>query len=97
MDGVDVQYMIALDKKTGKTVWKTDRSVPWNDENIQDQMTKDGDRRKGHSTPLIVNVNGKMQMLNSGAKASYSYDPRTGKELWRVSKLRMVGCSDAAL
>ena len=84
MDGVDVQYIAALDKKTGQTVWKTNRSVAWNDENSEDKMVKDGDRRKAHSTPLIVDVNGKLQMLTSGAKAAYAYDPRTGRELWRV-------------
>jgi outer membrane protein assembly factor BamB len=47
-------------------------------------MARDGDLRKAHSTPLIVNVNGKLQMLSIGAKAAYAYDPRTGKELWRV-------------
>jgi outer membrane protein assembly factor BamB len=84
MDGVDVQYLVALDKQTGKTVWKTNRSVAWNDEHLTDQMSKDGDRRKAHSTPLIVKVNDKLQMLTPGAKAAYAYDPRTGKELWRV-------------
>lgn len=84
MDGVDVQYLIALDKKTGQTIWKTNRSVAWNDEDSQDQMVKDGDRRKAHSTPLIVKVNGKQQMLTAGAKAAYAYDPLTGRELWRV-------------
>jgi outer membrane protein assembly factor BamB len=84
MDGVDVQYLVALDKKSGKTVWKTDRSVAWNDENFTDQMTRDGDRRKAHSTPLIVDVNGKLQMLTVGAKAAYGYAPDTGRELWRV-------------
>ncbi|MDD5523287.1 MAG: PQQ-binding-like beta-propeller repeat protein [Kiritimatiellae bacterium] len=84
MDGVDLQYLVALDKKTGETVWKTNRSVAWNDENFTDQMTRDGDRRKAHCTPLIVDVKGKLQMLTIGAKAAYGYDPRTGKELWRV-------------
>lgn len=84
MDGVDVQYLTALDKKTGQTVWKTNRSVAWNDEHIDDKMTRDGDRRKAHSTPLIVSVKGTPQMLTSGAKAAYGYDPRTGRELWRV-------------
>ena len=84
MDGVDVQYHVALDKMTGQTVWKTDRSVAWNDENVPGQMARDGDLRKAHSTPLIVNVNGKFQMLSAGAKAAYAYDPRTGRELWRV-------------
>src|SRR6266581_2710092 len=31
-DGANLQYVVALDRKTGKTVWKTDRSVAWNDE-----------------------------------------------------------------
>lgn len=83
-DGVDVQYHIALDKRTGKTVWKTDRSVAWNDENVPGQMARDGDLRKAHSTPLIVTISGQPQMLSVGAKAAYGYDPRTGRELWRV-------------
>jgi outer membrane protein assembly factor BamB len=84
MDGVDVQYLMALDKQDGHTVWKTDRSVAWNDENVPGQMAKDGDLRKAHSTPLVVTAAGKTQMLSVGAKAAYSYDPRTGRELWRV-------------
>jgi outer membrane protein assembly factor BamB len=83
-DGADLQYHVALDKKTGQKVWKTDRSVAWNDEHIPGQMAKDGDLRKAHSTPLIVQVEGQPQMISSGAKAAYGYDPRTGRELWRV-------------
>jgi len=30
------------EKHTGKTVWKTDRSAKWNDENIEQQMVKEG-------------------------------------------------------
>jgi outer membrane protein assembly factor BamB len=47
-------------------------------------MVRDGDRRKAHSTPLIVTAAGKLQMLSVGAKAAYSYDPLSGKELWKV-------------
>ena len=83
-DGVDLQYVVALDKQTGKTIWKTDRSVAWNDENVPGQMARDGDLRKAHSTPLIVTAAGKPLMLSAGAKAAYGYDPRTGRELWRV-------------
>lgn len=84
MDGVDVQYLVALDRATGKTVWKTDRSVEWNDAHIPGQMARDGDLRKAHSTPLVVAVGGKLQMITPGAKAAYGYDPATGRELWRV-------------
>ena len=83
-DGADLQYTVALDKATGRTVWKTDRSVAWNDENVPGEMARDGDLRKAHSTPLLVQASGKPQLLSGGAKAAYGYDPRTGRELWRV-------------
>jgi outer membrane protein assembly factor BamB len=83
-DGADVQYVTALDTKTGKTVWKTDRSAAWNDADIPGQQARDGDLRKAHGTPLIVNAAGKYQLLSGGAKAVYGYDPRTGKEIWKV-------------
>jgi outer membrane protein assembly factor BamB len=83
-DGADLHYTAALDKNTGKTVWKTDRSVAWNDENVPGQMARDGDQRKAHSTPLIAMVAGQPQLLSAGAKAAYGYDPRSGRELWKV-------------
>lgn len=83
-DGADLQYTAALDKLTGKTVWKTDRSVVWNDEGSADAMVREGDHRKSHGTPLIATVAGQPQLISVGAKASYGYEPRTGKEIWRV-------------
>ena len=83
-DGADLQYHIALNKHTGETVWKTDRSANWNDEHVENQMVKDGDWRKAHSTPLIAEVNGQPRLFSVGAKAAYAYEPTTGKELWRV-------------
>jgi len=84
LDGADLQYLVALDKQTGKTVWKTNRSVAWNDADSTDSLTRQGDRRKAHSTPLLIEFAGKPQLLSAGAKAAYAYDPRTGRELWRV-------------
>lgn len=83
-DGADLQYLVGLDKKTGHTVWKTNRSAEWNDANVPGQMARDGDLRKAHSTPLLVEFEGKTQLLSTGAKAAYDYDPATGKELWKV-------------
>jgi len=84
MDGADLQYHVALDMQTGETLWKTDRSVEWNDEDVPGQMAKDGDLRKAHSTPLIAMTAGGPQLISAGAKAAYGYDPQTGRERWRV-------------
>jgi outer membrane protein assembly factor BamB len=92
LDGVDLQYLVALDKKTGDTVWKTDRDVQWNDENTDGlnarfaELAKIGDFRKAHSTPLVVNgSDGRPQLVSGGAKAAFAYDPRNGQEIWRVN------------
>ena len=83
-DGADTQYVIALDKRTGKTVWQTPRSVDFQDLTAEGKPYRDGDMRKAFATPHIGNLNGKPILLSSGAKAHYAYDPRTGRELWRV-------------
>lgn len=89
-DGADYQYVTALDKETGETVWRTDRDVEWNDEHPTGEyakyaaFAKDGDFRKAHSTPIVVQSNGEPLLVSGGAKATFGYDPRNGKELWRV-------------
>ena len=75
-DGYDYQYIVALDKQTGKTVWKRDRDV--------DYGTADGDMKKAFSTPLVIDVAGQLQLISPCSKATIAYDPRTGKDLWRV-------------
>ncbi len=83
-DGADLQYHIALDKRTGQTRWRTERSVEWNDEDVDRPMVREGDWRKAHSTPIIVAQSGADQMYSVGAKAVYGYDPATGHELWKA-------------
>ncbi len=84
MDGVDVQYLIALDKETGRTVWKTDRTAEWDDLDTDGKPISEGDLRKAYSTPLLVTTGKDTQMLSVGAKALYGYDPASGRELWKV-------------
>jgi len=85
MDGVDRQYVVALNKNTGKTVWKTDRTVDYKDLDVTGQPAREGDFRKAFATPLIVTVNGKSQMISAGSRAVYSYDPVTGQLLWTLA------------
>lgn len=84
-DGSDHQFVIALDKRTGKTVWRTKRSVDYKDIDPKTgKPDRDGDWRKGFSTPLVAELDGKPTMLSLGSKAFYAYDPATGKELWKT-------------
>ncbi len=54
VDGRDVQYVIALDKRTGKTVWKTNRSVNY--------ATFPVNTRKAFCTPIIIEAGGRVQL-----------------------------------
>lgn len=83
-DGVDVQYVTALDKHTGQTVWKTDRSTEWKDLDEQGNPKREGDFRKAFSTPLIIEAGGRTQLITLGSSAAFSYDPLTGQEIWKT-------------
>ena len=94
MDGVDVQYLAALDKKTGATVWKTDRNTEFDDLDAAGKPMMEGDYRKAYSTPILIDPGGKPQLVSTGSRATVAYDPDTGKELWRA---RYTGFSNASL
>jgi outer membrane protein assembly factor BamB len=86
-DGSDHQFVVALDKSTGNTVWNTPRSVDFQDLDADGKVKAEGDYRKGFSTPHIFEHEGQPILLSSGAKAHYAYDPKSGKELWRFEDL----------
>ena len=75
-DGYDYQYVVALDKQTGNTVWKVDRDI--------DYQTDDGDLKKAFCTPTVIRVDGQPQLISPAARAAIAYDPRSGRELWRI-------------
>ena len=85
-DGSDVQYVVALNKHTGKTVWRTDRSIDFKDLGPDGKPEAEGDYRKAFATPHVITVAGEPLLVSIGSKATYGYDPRTGKELWRVEE-----------
>jgi outer membrane protein assembly factor BamB len=66
-DAEQEAFLIALDKRTGKEVWRTPRDVP---------------ERGGWSTPVLVKAGSREELVLNGAKAVTAYDPATGKPLW---------------
>jgi len=85
-DGSDHQFIVALDKHTGKTVWRKDRSIDYKDLGPDGKPESEGDWRKAFSTPHVASIAGKPVLISQGAKAVYAYEPRTGQELWRVEE-----------
>ena len=59
-------YLVALDKKTGKTIWKTDRP----------------NNTRSYCTPLLRTIEGRNQLILSGSLCVASYDPDSGKRHW---------------
>ena len=76
-DGTDVQFIIALDKSTGRQVWRQDRPAgPYK------TLAEIG--KKAYITPIIINVKGRDLLISPGSALCSAYDPFTGKEIWRV-------------
>ncbi|MDA1017112.1 MAG: PQQ-binding-like beta-propeller repeat protein [Planctomycetota bacterium] len=75
-DGADHQYVVALNKLTGKTVWKTNRTI--------DYKTTNGDAKKAYCTPTVFEHDDRLQLVSPAAVATIAYNPLTGDELWKV-------------
>ena len=63
-------YLLAIDKKTGKDVWKTARFS-----------------RQSYSSPVLLSVDGKPQIVVSSAGSVDGYDPQTGTLLWTYEEV----------
>jgi outer membrane protein assembly factor BamB len=68
-DGHLEAWVVALDTRTGNVRWKTDRRRPFD---------------QAYTTPLVISVNGRDQVVSVGAYRATSYDPATGREIWTV-------------
>lgn len=77
LEGTDIQYLVALNKLTGKTVWKKERP-----KECYDKLQPIG--KKAYITPIIMKVNGKDLLISNGSAACIAYYPETGEEVWRV-------------
>lgn len=76
-DGRDVQYVVALDKRTGKIAWKTNRTTDFGNSTTPDY-------KKAFCIPLILQGKGGRgdEMISVGASRAFCYDPADGREIW---------------
>jgi hypothetical protein len=61
-------YIVALDRNTGATKWKTPRE----------------NRTRSYCTPIIRDIDGRTQMMLSGSLCVASYDPHDGSRHWII-------------
>jgi len=69
------QFVAALDKTTGRTVWRTDRTYV---------DGKTPTHAHSSSTPLTITVDGMDQLVSPGPQGVRAYDPASGEELWKA-------------
>jgi outer membrane protein assembly factor BamB len=72
----DPSYVMRIDKKTGKTLWKVDRPTNAIRES-PDSYTTPGLLRYGKSTEIVI----------TGGDCVTGHEPATGKEIWRANGL----------
>jgi outer membrane protein assembly factor BamB len=68
-DGHLEAWVLALDTRTGNVRWKTDRRRPFD---------------QAYTTPLVISVDGRDQVVSVGAYRAAAYDAATGREIWNV-------------
>ena len=72
----DPSYLMKIDKKTGKTLWKTERPT----KAIQESPD-------AYTTPALFQYGNTTEIVTTGGDTVTGHDPASGKELWRVEGL----------
>jgi len=70
-DGAEDPFLVALDRDSGTVAWRTPRPPM-------------ASPKWSFATPLVIEVEGKRQLVAPSAQMVCSYDPSSGVELWRV-------------
>ena len=69
-------FLMAIDKRTGNTIWKTDRT----------------EFARNYCTPVIWEVAGRKQIVMAATLKVVGYDFATGQELWRIGGVSRTVC-----
>jgi outer membrane protein assembly factor BamB len=81
-DSMKGSFLAALDKATGKIVWRIDRPVTG--------------RNGSYQSPVVATLAGKPQLVIQGTRLTTGYDPDSGKVLWTCTgPSEVTGCTPA--
>ena len=76
MNTDDPSYLLRVDKRTGRTVWKVERPT--------DAVRESPD---SYTTPTLLRVGKSVEIVVTGGDVVTGHDPSTGRELWRAGGL----------
>jgi outer membrane protein assembly factor BamB len=72
----DPSYILKIDGKSGKTIWRVERPT--------DALMESPD---SYTTPALAEVGGATEIVITGGDVVTGHDPASGKELWRAQGL----------
>jgi outer membrane protein assembly factor BamB len=72
----DPSYVLKIDAKTGKTLWRVER--------LTDAPHESPD---SYTTPAWVEANGRAELIITGGDVVSGHDPASGREYWRADVL----------
>ncbi|MCI0407133.1 MAG: PQQ-like beta-propeller repeat protein [Acidobacteria bacterium] len=72
----DPSYLLRIDGKTGKTLWRIERPTA--------AIMESPD---SYTTPALLRYGNQLEIVISGGDCVTGHDPATGKELWRANGL----------
>ncbi len=75
LEGIADPYVVALDKNTGETIWKSVRPA-----DIYDPL--EPVYRKSYQTPVVVHVGGKDLLISNSSYMCFAHDVNTGEVVW---------------
>ena len=76
-DGADQQFLVALDKRTGTMRWRTDRA-----HTSAERLNGESRVPMAYTTPLLVEIDGRPQVVSAASDFVAGFEPATGQEIW---------------
>jgi outer membrane protein assembly factor BamB len=77
-------WLAAFDKKTGQEVWRVPGPALGTSERTDGFAGKSDGMVGSWSTPVVLKVEGREELVMTWPEKMVAYDPATGRELWRA-------------
>lgn len=77
LEGTENPYVVALDKETGETIWKSVRPAE-----IYDPL--EPVYRKSYQTPIVIEAQDRELLISNSSYMCFAHDVKTGEVVWTI-------------